>query len=359
MNSLGDLSNDERVPLIGNFEITRKCMLNCLICYNDRQAKKELTLNEIKCLIDQLSDMGCLYLNLTGGDPLIHPNFVEIYKYVISKGIIPSVETSLAYLNEDIVKAFKEYSPDKLFISLYGIDKQKYQMATQSKVNPDDVLNNILLLNKNNIPFKLRTPVTKINLDQVGKIAKFARENNIIYKPTIKIFWKQSGERCDEYRCLPENIEEYRKYDKIYEFLYVEALKLCNNEILKKDCCTGIHDFNINAYGELNYCITFWKPLYDLKKGSFKDAWENWYPLFRRKENDYCLGKKIFRNDEYCPWGNLYSNKNIDTSLSLVEHAKNAIDGMLEKGIPIDQINEKYGITPECHQFINKCDDQK
>ena len=42
------MQGNSRIPVIGNFELTRRCPLNCVICYNERKQKRELTTDEVK-----------------------------------------------------------------------------------------------------------------------------------------------------------------------------------------------------------------------------------------------------------------------------------------------------------------------
>ena len=347
MDVYNEISDGKRVPIIGNFELTRKCGFNCAICYNERRNSQEITFNEVKNLVDELAEMGCLYLNLTGGDPLIRKDFCEIYMYIYEKGIIPSVETALSCLTDEQIKIFKKYRPEKLQISIYGIDDKIMQRTTRSNIKARDILDRIKLLKKEGIEFTLRTPFTKLNISQAGEIAKFARQISD-YTCTTKIFWKQSGERCVALRCNPEDIEPYLKNDIVYDKLYREAVKLRDSKLKKRDCCTGIYDFNITAYNTLNYCITFWKPEYDLRKGSFRDAWENWYPIFRRQENNYCLAKKIFSMDnKICPYGEIYSNEKFDCSVGLETYAYNCINSLRKSGMTEEEISEYLELDPK------------
>ena len=163
MDVYNTISDGKRVPIIGNFELTRKCGFNCAICYNDKRNSQEITFNEIKNLVDELEEMGCLYLNLTGGDPLIRKDFCEIYMYIYEKGIIPSVETALSSLTDEQIKIFKKYRPEKLQVSIYGIDDEVLQRTTCSNVKAKDILNRIILLKSEGVVFTLRTPFTKLN----------------------------------------------------------------------------------------------------------------------------------------------------------------------------------------------------
>ena len=63
-----------RVPVGGSIEVTRRCPMTCVHCYNnlpmDEQAAKlsELTYEEHCRILDEIAEAGCLWLLYTGGE---------------------------------------------------------------------------------------------------------------------------------------------------------------------------------------------------------------------------------------------------------------------------------------------------
>ncbi|KUG02787.1 radical sam domain protein [hydrocarbon metagenome] len=58
--------------------ITNVCPQNCAYCYNKNRAGKIIDKNTIKGVIRDLKDMGVIWLGLTGGEPLLNKDIVEI-----------------------------------------------------------------------------------------------------------------------------------------------------------------------------------------------------------------------------------------------------------------------------------------
>ena len=103
-----DAASTKRVPVNGSYELTFRCNLNCVMCYNnlpgnDRQAQaRELTLPEIKRIFDQLAEAGCLWLQLTGGEALMRPDFKDIYLYAKAKGFLIRLFTNGTMLTPEL-----------------------------------------------------------------------------------------------------------------------------------------------------------------------------------------------------------------------------------------------------------------
>jgi len=97
---LYDRMADQRVPLSCSIEVTRRCLLRCVHCYNnlplgDQQALvNELTYEEHCRLLDEIAGAGCLWLLYTGGEIFARPDFLDIYTYAKQKGLLITLFTN-------------------------------------------------------------------------------------------------------------------------------------------------------------------------------------------------------------------------------------------------------------------------
>ena len=96
----------ERIPIGGTIELTFRCNLKCVHCYcnlpaNSKKAQeKELNTDEIFHLLDKITEEGCLWLLLTGGEPLLREDFKDIYEYAKKKGLLLTIFTNGTLIKE-------------------------------------------------------------------------------------------------------------------------------------------------------------------------------------------------------------------------------------------------------------------
>ena len=127
MDRLTDLAASRRVPLYGMLELTWRCNFRCVHCYQDglRERHRELSTVEWTTLIDELVGLGCAFLTLTGGDPLLRRDFAAIYSHAFDRGFVITVFTNAALLDAEVLALWARKPPRKVEISLYGMSAEK------------------------------------------------------------------------------------------------------------------------------------------------------------------------------------------------------------------------------------------
>src|SRR5215472_13096865 len=91
---------DKRAPVEVSIEVTHRCPLECLHCYNnlpmgDTEARNaELTFEEHCRLLDELKEAGCLWLLYTGGEIFARKDFIGIYKEAKKRGFLITLFTN-------------------------------------------------------------------------------------------------------------------------------------------------------------------------------------------------------------------------------------------------------------------------
>ena len=172
----------ERVPLQVSIEVTRRCPLECLHCYNnlpmaDMQAKqRELTKEEHFRILDELADLGCFWILFTGGEIFARKDFLEIYTYAKRKGFLITLFTNATIMTEEIADYLAQWPPFAIEITLYGRTRETYEALTAIPGSYDRCLRGIRLLKERGLPVKLKTVATSINKHEVMAMRQFAEE---------------------------------------------------------------------------------------------------------------------------------------------------------------------------------------
>lgn len=162
-------------PTVVQIEITNKCNLKCIHCYASSGNKKsyELTTNEIKKLISELYDSGTTMVLLTGGEPLLHPDFLELCKTVRSYGLELGINSNGILLTNEMARELKCLDLKLFSISLHGIKKDTHD-AICGKDSYDNVIKSINIAMRQNLPLRFSSMISKINYKEIPQILEYA-----------------------------------------------------------------------------------------------------------------------------------------------------------------------------------------
>src|SRR5512143_2978103 len=126
-----------RVPLEGTLETTYRCNLACVHCYvnlpaGSREARqRELSLDRLFALVDEIVEEGSLFVLFTGGEVLVRPDFPQLYLHARSKGLLVTIFTNGTLVTDAVADLLAEHPPEKVEISLYGMTKETYERVTR------------------------------------------------------------------------------------------------------------------------------------------------------------------------------------------------------------------------------------
>ncbi len=168
----------ERIPLSGSIEVTSRCNLRCVHCYiscpmNDPSAiSKELNLESLKNIIDQIVDEGCLWLLITGGEPFVRADFLDFYVYARKKGLFITLFTNGTLINNSIADKLAEFGPSLLEITLYGRTEKTFESVTRVPGSYRRCMQGIELLMARGINLGLKTMIITLNKHELWEMKK-------------------------------------------------------------------------------------------------------------------------------------------------------------------------------------------
>jgi len=317
----GERLNNEavakRIPLSGSFELTFRCNLRCAHCYcnlpiNDRDAiEKELTTEEVFNILDQIAEAGCLWLLITGGDPLVRQDFLEIYTYAKKKGFIITLFTNGTLITPEIADYLKEWPPNKVEITLYGVTSETHERVTQIPGSLKRSQKGIDLLLKRKIPLRLKTMAMTLNKNELWQIEEYAEALGVTFRFDPVLNPRLDGSRgpC-KFRLSPKEVvgldlKDTKRGKEWREFCEKFVGPPQSDTLF--DCGAGISTFHIDPYGQMSACEMTRFQNYGLRSGSFEEGWRRSIPEFLtlKPEGDYPCGKcELISLCGQCPgWG--------------------------------------------------------
>ena len=122
-----------KTPLSGTFELSPVCNFSCRMCYVRKTAAEVaasprpiMTLDRWLELARQARDAGMLYLLLTGGEPLLWPDFWPLYEQLHDMGFVISINTNGSLIDQAAVERLTKRPPMRMNITMYGASDETY-----------------------------------------------------------------------------------------------------------------------------------------------------------------------------------------------------------------------------------------
>lgn len=324
--SYGDFSQEvheqvlgQRIPVGGMIEVTCRCPLRCVHCYNnlpigDQQAgRSELTFEEHLRILDEITAAGCLWLTFTGGEIFVRKDFLDIYSYAKQKGLLITLFTNGILINEKIADYLAEWRPFSIEITLYGRTRETYERITGIPGSYERCMGGIRLLMERGLPVKLKTMAVTFNRHEIYEMRRYVKEDlglnfkfDSMINPRIDL-----SKRPLSVRLTPEEIVGLDLHEPELEEVWKKLAEEFNKPAPSTEngsglyhCGGGLNSFAINPSGMLSLCVISRHEAWDLRKGSFREGWENFLLKVRRKRvtrQNRCVACEIKATCGMCP----------------------------------------------------------
>ncbi|MCR5608441.1 MAG: radical SAM protein [Lachnospiraceae bacterium] len=296
----GLLSNPRLTYLF--VELTEQCNLNCLHCGSScNQSKKQyidtkLLLDAIRKLANDCNPKGVMVC-LTGGEPLLHPDFFLIVKEIVDLGFSWGMTTNGTLIDRDMAVKLKTYNLKSVTISIDGL-KESHEWLRRVDNCFEASMEAVSFLNEAGILVQITTVVHKKNISELDDMYKLMCGLNIASWRVINL---EPIGRANESKDLLLSKEEIiylldfiknKRYDNScpmdvrfgcsHYLSYEYEHEVRDNYFI---CGSGIYVGSILCNGDIYSCLDIErrKELVqgNIKTDRFYDVWINRFKEFR------------------------------------------------------------------------------
>ncbi len=275
--------DEKRFPWNGGIELTARCNLSCIHCYinlpvsSRRPLQEEFTTGDWLRILDEMAAEGCLWLLITGGEPVLRPDFFAIYEHAKRKGFIINLFTNGTMITDRTASRLAEWPPHCLELTLYGRTKRTYEAITRVKGSYESCLRGIDLIMSHNLPLKLKTMVMTTNVHELDEMRDFAKQLGLkFYFDGVLHGRLDSSTDPTKLRIPPEGMIAAESLDselaKRWRSYLAGRQSVPDGGHLYQ-CGAARTSFHVDSFGLLHPCILVRNMGYDLRAVSFRKGW--------------------------------------------------------------------------------------
>ena len=167
-----------------DIEITRKCNLKCKFCYSSSGTPlaDELKYSEIIQVIDSAKNLGAKTITLTGGEPLLYPDFFDLVEYINNYSMSVLFFSNGTLITKDVAKKLISagtFPCISLESTISDIHDDLVGVKGSHKKTIEGIYNLIDAGYTTNMPLTINAVVTSINLKYLNELWLWALNKNI------------------------------------------------------------------------------------------------------------------------------------------------------------------------------------
>ena len=244
---------------------TLRCNLECKHCYisSEDRAGSELSTSQWINLLKQLNDwLGECSLHITGGEPFLRKDVLEIIKYAVSKNIFTSVFTNGMLIDENNINSIIESGLSIIYISIDGVADVHDSLRGPGSF--DKAIKALELL-KGRLRVNIAVTITSLNIDGIADLLDFCKRQKleVSFQPFIyvldehKYLWPSDKNKVQD--CFNYILDRKKRGgDYISDSLhYLEFLKnvYLDGVVVKGGKCLAYqNNFNVWPDGAVYIC---------------------------------------------------------------------------------------------------------
>ena len=257
-------SRSANIPPHMSIELTVGCNLNCRHCYRESESTKNyyMPTNDLLNILQRLAAAGLRSVELTGGEPLLHRDFIEILENCAQRFEMVGVLSNGTLMNDRIAETFQAMRDRLLLsISLDGSTAAAHDLRRGSPGAFERTTGSIRLLTRFGVKVRVSMCVDEDSFSDVENTLQLARDLGAIafsYTPVLPLgrgrSWAPQGWNLDGRHVKQVEAGLVERYKGFLTVIPKEAF--CNLEG-REGCGAGYRTFAMDPWGYVRPCATY------------------------------------------------------------------------------------------------------
>ena len=256
-----------------DIELTERCNNDCIHCCINRPATdvdaraREMTTEQVKDILQEAADLGCLRVRFTGGEPLLRADFEELYIYARRLGLKVLLFTNARLITPHLADLLAGIPPlVSIEITVYGMHAESYQAVTRAPGSFAQFWRGVNLLLERNVPFVVKSALLPQNKHEIDEFEAWARTIPwMTERPAYSMFFDLRDRRDDagknrlieSLRLSPQDglavlARDEAKYRKVMAEFASKFMGPCGGQLF---CCGAGCGICVDAYGRAQPCM--------------------------------------------------------------------------------------------------------
>jgi radical SAM protein with 4Fe4S-binding SPASM domain len=250
-------------------EIADRCNEACVHCYQVQGQRGEISTEQWKTIFKELAEMGVMMLTISGGEPTLRKDFLELVAHARQLRFAVRVYSNALNITEELAQQLGELAVQEVQVSLYSHRAEVHDGVTRVKGSFAKVETAARALRKAGVRVVLKSPLMQSNAPEYSEYIAFVQSLGAEFSLDPKLNPREDGDFAPTKLGISKQT----------------YLALCSDPVLgkqhrprpqtgpRKPCgaCNG--NVHIEANGELHPCTLWNVDTGNALNGGLRQAW--------------------------------------------------------------------------------------
>lgn len=262
-------------------ELTYRCNLDCFFCYNDLGLRGEpLRTEQYRSFFEDLRDLQVLNLTLSGGEPLAHPDFLQLGARARELGFVVRIKSNGHALRGEMARRIRdEVDPFLIEVSLHGATAATHDRQTRVPGSFDRLLANLREMLGLGLRVKINSTLTRWNEGEIEEMLALVDGLGLPLQFDPEVTPRDDGD------VEPLSIAPSR--EALERLFSLQAARAGSATLsvaregdegttpvpLQKHCGAGSAGIAVDPYGNVYPCVQWRRPVGNLHEQSIREIW--------------------------------------------------------------------------------------
>jgi radical SAM protein with 4Fe4S-binding SPASM domain len=286
-----------------DMELTERCNNRCIHCYINRPTRdrgaeaREMGTEFVLDVLRQAADLGCLEVRFTGGEPLLRPDFADIFLAARRLGMEVILFTNARLVTPDLAALMARVLPGRpVEVSVYGMRAESYDAVAGTPGAFREFRRGVDLLLGYGIPFVVKGALLPQNRHEKDEFEAWAAtipgmDRSPAYAVNFDLRTRrdspEKNRQIEKLRLPPEETVGLSAGDTEYRSgmrqFCARFLGPTGDRLFTCGAGCGI---SVDSYGFAQMCLSLRHPdtVYDLREGTLRQALLDFFPRARDRK---------------------------------------------------------------------------
>lgn len=266
---LSRIKRDEHAPMSAMIEIADRCNEVCVHCYQVQGQKGEIRTDEWKKILDDLADMGVLFLTISGGEATLRKDFIELVEHARKRRFAVKVFTNGLTMTRELAARLGALAVQEVQISLYSHRAEVHDAITRVPGSWERTVSGARYLMEAGCKVVLKSPLMSVNAGEVDAYIDFVAGLGADYMLDPHVDPREDGDRATEaLRIDDATYLRARKNPRLSSATPQRGSGALDRSVC--GACSG--NVHVEANGEMRPCTQLTVPVGNALEG-VREAW--------------------------------------------------------------------------------------